>query len=552
MTRRRLPLMLSAFSVVAMVSAAPVTGTIGQQSTAGSGRPRLVVMIVVDQMRADYIDRYQTQWTAGLRRMLDSGASFTRAAYPYGGTLTCPGHVTISTGTFPVTHGLAGNEWFDHRAKKLVSCVNDPSAKPVAFGGGVGHEFSGPRNLETRTFADELRRQSKRQPWIVSVGLKPRTAIALAGRGSSSTIAVWEEDDGTWATSTAYTKVPWPEVDEYVRAHPIADAYGQLWNRVRPVEWYVGPDDGAGEASPAPWSRTFPHPLESESGKPDSTFVTAWERSPWSDAYIADLGYTLTEKFGLGTAADRTDLLALSFPAADNAGHQFGPTSHEVQDVFVRLDAQLGRLLDLLDKQVGPDKYVVALTSDHGVALLPEQGKLTGRVPGSALRDAVQQTLSKALGPGTYVAGQTVGNIFLSAGVADRLRARPGLIQSVKMALFATGAIQRVLWGDELTGSMGTRDPVLDAWRLSYVPGRNGEFIVVPKHNWLMQETGTTHGTPYDYDQRVPILFFGASIRPGKYASTATPADIAPTLASIVGIRMTQAEGWALTDAIQR
>jgi predicted AlkP superfamily pyrophosphatase or phosphodiesterase len=318
---------------------------------------------------------------------------------------------------------------------------------------------------------------------------------------------------------------------------------------------YVGVDDGPGEASPAPWGRTFPHPLVSESGNPDAAFVTAWERSPWTDAYIAGLGLAVAEKVGAGKMAGGTDLLALSFPAVDNAGHQFGPASHEVQDVLMRLDAQLGRVLDQLDAQVGPDQYVVALTADHGVAFLPEQVNppgAAGRFENTALRNAVEQTLSRALGPGKYVAGQTNGNLFLASGVADRLRARPGLVQTVRSALLATGGVDRVYWGDDLTGSIATTDPFLDAWRLSYVIGRSGDFIVVPKRGWILQKDGTTHGTPYDYDQRVPILFYGAGVRAGRYAGTATPADIAPTLAALAGIRMTQAEGWVLREALVR
>jgi hypothetical protein len=538
------------------LAAALLAQTPADPPRAGTGPPRLVVLVVVDQMRADYIDRYQHQWTAGLRRLVDGGASFIRAAYPYGGTVTCPGHVTISTGAFPATHRIPANEWFDYRANRLVQCFHDPSAAPVAFGGGTGREFSGPRNLRRRTFADELREQSGRQPWIVSVALKPRSAIALAGQGSSSTIAVWEEDDGTWATSTAYARVPWPAVDEYVKANPIAGVYGEVWNRVRPLELYVGPDDGAGEASPEPWGRTFPHPLVSKSGQPDAAFISTWERSPWTDAYVAGLGLALADKAGLGRNAGGTDLLALAFPGADSVGHQYGPTSHEIQDVLIRLDAHLGKLLDQLDAQIGPDQYVVALTSDHGVGVLPEQlgllGGVSGRLDRSVLGAAVEKALSQAFGPGTYVAGQTIGNIYLTSGVADRLRARPGLISSVKAALLETGGVGRVFWADELTGSRGTTDPFLDAWRLSYVAGRSGDFLVVPKRNWILQASGTTHGSPYEYDQRVPILFYGAGIRPGRYTGTATPADIAPTLAALAGIRMTQAEGWPLTDALLR
>jgi hypothetical protein len=188
------------------------------------------------------------------------------------------------------------------------------------------------------------------------------------------------------------------------------------------------------------------------------------------------------------------------------------------------------------------------------VAPLPEQAAprtVAGRIEGATLRAAVEQALTRGLGPGKYVANQTTGHVYLAAGVADRVRSRPGLIQTVKAALLATGGVERVFWGDELTGSIATADPFLDAWRLSYVSGRSGDFILVPKRNWVPLRDGTTHGSPYEYDQRVPIVFYGAGVRAGRYASTATPADIAPTLAAMAGIRMTQAEGWVLRDAIR-
>jgi predicted AlkP superfamily pyrophosphatase or phosphodiesterase len=522
---------------------------------ARKGPPRLVVLIVVDQMRADYVDRYAHQWTGGLRRIFEGGAYFTRAAYLYGGTVTCPGHATISTGAQPIEHGMVGNEWFDYKAKKLVPCMNDPSVTSIPFGGGKGTEHHSPRNLMRPTFTDELRRQIRPHPRIVSVALKPRSAIALAGHPGANTMAVWEEDDGTWATSDAYTKVPWPEVNEYVQAHPVTAAYGEVWNRVLPVNAYVGPDDGPGEASPVPWGRTFPHPLISRSGKPDNAYVTTWERSPWSDAYVTGLVMHLAQKLELGTGAG-TDVLAMSFPSLDTVGHQFGPTSHEVQDVLVRLDGHLGRLLDLLDTQVGRGEYVLALSADHGTAMLPEQvptlGYGEGRISSTTFRDAIQRTLEKEWGKGTYYGGYASGNIYLQAGVADAMRARPGLIQTVKAALMATGGVARVYWRDELAGTNATSDPFLEAWRLGYYASRSGDFIVVPKRDWLFVLTGTSHGSVYEYDRRVPLVFYGAGIRPGRYDAAAAPVDLAPTLAAIVGIKMPKAEGWILSQALAR
>jgi arylsulfatase A-like enzyme len=230
--------------------------------------------------------------------------------------------------------------------------------------------------------------------------------------------------------------------------------------------------------------------------------------------------------------------------------------SHEVQDVLVRLDGHVGRLFELLDAQVGSGRYTVVLTSDHGVARLPEQAGmekgLAGRLPGAELRAAVEQALGRELGRGTYTAAYADGQIFLQAGLAATLQARPAAVQAVKAALFATGAVDRVFWREELTRIPPSADPFLEGWRLSYVDGRSGDFVVIPKRQWLFQKSGTNHGSAYEYDQRVPIIFFGAGIRPGRYTSTASPADIAPTLSALIGIEMPQAEGWVLREALIR
>ena len=191
--------------------------------------PKLVVILVMDQFRADYIDLYGGRWTQGLRRIIDKGAYFTRAAYPYAGTVTCAGHATIGTGTFPATHGMTGNAWFDRLTKRMMPCVADVNATAVAFAGATGKERNSPDALKVPTFSDELQRQLPNRPRVVSVALKPRSAITLGGRGDDDTVVVWEEDDGTWSTSDAYTKTPWPDVDDFVRKHPISKDYGQTW-----------------------------------------------------------------------------------------------------------------------------------------------------------------------------------------------------------------------------------------------------------------------------------------------------------------------------------
>jgi predicted AlkP superfamily pyrophosphatase or phosphodiesterase len=517
--------------------------------------PKLVVILVMDQFRADYVDLYGSRWTQGLRRLIDKGAYFTRAAYPYAGTVTCAGHATIGTGTFPATHGMTGNAWFDRLTKRMMPCVADVNVSDLAFGGGTAKERYSADSLKVPTFSDELQKQLPNRPRVVSVALKPRSAITLGGRGDDDTVVVWEEDDGTWATSDAYTKTPWSDVDAFVRKHPISKDYGQTWLYMRPANTYLFTDDGIGEAQPAGWTRAFPHMLDSPSGLADATFVSRWERSPWSDEYVLDLALSLLDSRQLGQR-DTTDFLSLSLPGLDLVGHAYGPRSHEVQDVLARADRTVGRLIDALDAKVGAGRYTLAFSSDHGVATIPEQllanRESAGRVATGAIRTAVENTVAKFLGPGGYFGGLENQQISLMPGTIDKLNATAGAVDALRNALRDVSGVWRVLSADELADTAPTSDEIVRAWRLSYVPGRSGDFAFVPHRNWIVGASGTTHGTPYDYDQRVPLVLYGAGIKPGRYTSAASPADIAHSLGALTGVKMPNPGGRPLTEAIQR
>lgn len=518
--------------------------------------PKLVVILVMDQFRADYVDMYSPRWTSGLRRLLREGAVFTRAAYNYGGTLTCAGHATIGTGAFPATHGMTGNAWYDRTTRRVVQCAADPAATSVPFGGATGRERYSAANLRIPTYSDELQRQAAGGPRVVALALKPRSAIMLGGRGDDDSVVVWEEDDGTWATSDAFTKTPWPDVDEFVRAHPLAAAYGESWTKMRPPQTYRFTDDAVGEGQPGGWTRMFPHPLDSAAGKPDGVFVSRWERSPWSDEYLVDMAIHLVETRQLGRR-QATDFLSISLPALDLVGHEYGPNSHEVQDVLARADRAIGKLLDALDDKVGEGRYTLGFSSDHGVATIPEQlaarGQSAGRVVTNEITRAVEATVAKYLGPGTYVGRLEGMQLSLTPGTVDRLRETAGALDAVRDAIQQVNGISRVHGPDEVQGSGATDDETLRAWRLSYAPGRSGDFMLTPEPNWLIRGgTGTTHGTPHEYDRRVPVMLFGAGIRRGSYSSAATPADIVPTFAALTGVTLSHANGRALTEALAR
>ncbi|HET9370332.1 MAG TPA: alkaline phosphatase family protein [Vicinamibacterales bacterium] len=542
------PWMAAVFTLGA--GSALLAGTPVPQAPQTGGPPRLIVVLVSDQFRADYVTRYSKQWTKGLRRLLDQGAVFTEAAYPFFVTKTCAGHSTIGTGRFPASHGMIDNSWYDRATRRSRVCTDDPSATAVPFAGGAARERHGVSQMQGWTLADEVRRHTNDRSRVVTLSLKPRSAIGLAGRPGPGVMAIWKEDNGPWSTSTVYAQTPWPDVDDFVKAHPVADAFGTTWDRMLPVASYLNDDDGPGEGARA----VFPYRLVGNNNIPDSTFQEAWEKSPLSNAYLGEMAKMLVERQALGQR-DTTDFLGVSFSALDLVGHTTGPRSHEVQDVMVQLDVVIGDLLATLDRLVGKDRYVVAFSSDHGVPDLPEQitadGGEAGRIRTAAIRDAIETALDRLIDDATWIANITTPYIYFAVDRNERVETAAGGRDAVTRAILSVPGIERVVWPNEIRAADG-RDPLLLALRRSYFDGRSGDVAFVIKRNWVPQATGTTHGSPYDYDQRVPLIIAGPGITAGSYKNAATPADIAPTLAHLAGVPMTQTDGRVLREALTR
>lgn len=514
--------------------------------------PPLVVLVVVDQFRADYVQRYGGLWTKGLRRLIDRGAYFPLAAYPYSGTLTCAGHSTIGTGAFPRTHGMIANTWYDRETKKSMACTQDAAATSVGYGGLTGTEHHSPKWLATNTFADELRNQLSVTPKIASLSLKARSAIGMAGHAGD--LVVWFEDAGLWASSTAYTKTPQPAFSAYAEKNAIAKQYGRVWDRLLPAASYQFTDEGVGEQKPDDGSVLFPHPQTRPGGKPDQLFYTNWERTPFVDEALTDMAITFSDGFGKGKG---TDMLAVSYSALDYVGHRFGPKSHEVQDVLLRLDVQLGKLFDVLDQRVGAGQYVVALTADHGVAPIPEQVSAEGLDAGRFTGAAISAKIVAAFTPfATDAADPVLSNngtdVYFSPAALAVIRSNPAARKAVEDAALSAPGVARAYWGDELAQGASGDDAIKRAEILSYMADRSGDLMLVPKQYWMATSGGTTHGSPNIYDQRVPIMLMGFGIRPGRYLTTTSPADVAPTFAYLTGITLPRAEGRPLTEAVVR
>jgi predicted AlkP superfamily pyrophosphatase or phosphodiesterase len=524
----------------------------------GSG-PKLVVLLVVDQMRADYIDRYSPQWTKGLRRMLTGGAWFRRAAQPYFNTVTCVGHSSISTGTYPSSNGIVGNVWYERDTNKRVACAEDSTATTVSYGGPVAGGFSAIR-LRMPTLADELRVQTPGPTRVVTMSMKERTAITLAGQRADA-VTWFNPTARGLVTSSAFTKEPVPWVQAFAKANPIEADFATPWSLALPADRYLFDDIGIGEKPPAFWTNSFPHPLTGKPGTPEQQAYLAWEGSPFSDRYLGKFAMAAVDALKLGDGRG-TDFLGISFSALDLVGHDFGPNSHEVQDVLVRLDETIGTLLSYLDKTVGEGNYVVALSSDHGVSEIPEQvrarGNDAGRASANAVAAAATSSLEKALGPGDYLQSFSQSDIYLTPDGLKKLRGNVEAREALMKALGAVPGVEKAFFGDSLAqlAAGGDADALLVA--RSYFPGRSGDIVVVPRPNWFfVSDDGTpnpgladTHGTLYQYDRNVPVLLLGAGIKPGEYWRPVAPLDIAPTLAALCGITLPRADGAALAEAL--
>src|SRR6266436_4463639 len=524
--------------------------------------PKLVVLLVVDQMRGDYVDKFLGQWTAGLKRLVEEGAWFRDAAYPYAATETCVGHATISTGAFPSTHGMVANAWWDRKEQKMVTCTSDPdpNVQNIGYAGATPKGADTAWRMAVPSFAEELKFQTSGATRIVTFSLKARAAITMAGHKAD---AVTWFDSGAWVTSSPYGTQPF--IEEQAKSHPAKADFGKTWSLSLPETAYWYGEKALGAVPPDGWGLTFPHPLRGKTGvgEPDNTFYEQWASSPYADTALTELAEKAVDALKLGNS-NGTDFLAVSYSSVDYIGHEFGPRSREIQDILVRLDKDLGNLFAHLDQKVGRGNYVVALSADHGVVPIPEDMQKTGADAGVLHLPEVQERIEIALESLNYpkptVARITGSDVYFAPDVYKKLQADSNAMSYVLLAIGTAPGVAAVYRAEELRDRPATQTPTLRAFALSYFPGRSGDLFILPKPYWLLDSTpagkprsyGTGHGVPYNYDQHVPVLLMGFGIQPGQYFQPITPADIAPTFAALCGITLASRDGHILADALKK
>lgn len=503
-------------------------------------KPKLVVTILIDQFRPDYLQRFRPYFgDGGFNLLLQGGANFAGARYEHAVTSTCPGHAVVLTGSYGNVNGIISNEWYDAATGREVYCAGDSLAKVI----GVKKEGRSPRNLIGYTVGDELKLASAGRSRVIAVGGKDRSAIMLGGHLADA--AYWPVDT-LFVSSTYYLK----ELPEWARrfnGSGAMSAYaGKVWERLLPVAEYdaFGPDDVAGEENVGARGRVFPHRLD-ELAPSLENFVTSFEYSPFHNEVVAEFAMKALVEEGLGRDAV-PDLLAISLSAVDRVGHAYGPHSQEVMDMVIRTDRLLERLFALVDKQVGLANTLIVLTADHGVAPLPElieaikPGAGRGhRVNPATIAAAVKARLDRRFGalaapgwivfhepPWIYLNASALQRRGISVETAEReARAAVEKVTGVQQAITATEL--RLL-------NQAPQSPAA----FSFHPARSGNIYYSMRPYWLVEahETGASHGTPWSYDARVPLLWFGAGISPGTHSGMVGVADVAPTLAYLLGI----------------
>jgi hypothetical protein len=498
------------------------------------------VAIAVDQLRADYMDRFRPFFSrSGFNLFLQRGASFAEARYEHATTSTCPGHAVILTGSYGSVNGIIANEWYDVKKGRQEYCAADATVRLI----GVNLEGRSPRNLGGATVGDLLKISTGGQSRVVTVSAKDRSAIMLGGHLADA--AYWMEDT-LFVTSTYYRPAMPGWAREFNASGKVSSYFGKKWERLLPAPAYemVGPDDVPAESDEAGMGRTFPHTI---AGGPaiGEVFVEAFDQSPFSNDVVADFAMRAVAAEGLGRDTV-TDLLGISFSANDRVGHSYGPDSHEVMDVTIRLDRTLGRLFGYLDRTVGIANVVMVLTADHGVAPLPEEfqrlhpGASARRFHPAAVDTVVNAALEARYGPAPvpgWVVYHDQPQIYLNLAA---LRAKKAAVEEAERiaqaAVMSVPGVHEALTATEL--AKGRAAGVRTGEVYSFHPGRSGNIYYQMAPYILVDDgpTGTGHGTPWAYDQQVPLLWFGSRIVPGIRQTPATVADIAPTLSALLGL----------------
>lgn len=499
--------------------------------------PRLVVMIVIDQLPSWSFDAQRTALDGGIARMLEHGAYWPRAAYPYATTNTAPGHATLATGTTPNEHGIVGNRWFDRALGRKIEVADDPATpvwNPVT--GDRSERGVSSKRLLVDGLADALH-AARPDARAVSIAWKPRAAVLQLGRKPD--LAMWFDGKaGAMTTSAAYADAVAPWIGALAQASLRDPARTTAWQPLdaRTAQLSGRPDDAVDESDPLGLDHVFPHDA---STTPVPNDALAW--MPLANTMTVDAAIAAVDNLALGRD-DVPDVLAVSFSAHDLAGHSWCQESWERIDHLRRIDREIGRLFEHLDVTVGRDAWAAVLTSDHGTmpsrALLRERGTTSTLYFTEDIATWVNEAASKILGPGTWVLGVTTVDVAMSDAFAKRsLAERTRVLDAVVADLLRRG-LGTVVRTDARTETCEGDDVAAMVCR-SIHPQNSGDLYVAAKQWDVLNDDHTecsAHGSPWAYDREVPIVVMAPGVHAGARTETPSMLQIAPTIAALLGV----------------
>lgn len=495
--------------------------------------PRMVVGIVVDQMRYDYLYRYYDKYQeGGFRRMLREGFNCRDHHYHYSNTSTGPGHASVYTGSAPAIHGILGNDWFVRSLNKNINCVGDSTVT------GVGTSAKGkgsPGNLLVTTMTDQLRIANNFRSKTISVALKDRSAVLPGGHTSNG--SYWYDGKtGNFVTSSYYMQQLPDWVRQFNERKLPQEYLSRGWQTLLPLNEYVESTadlQSYEQGIEGNELAAFPYVL-SPSG-PDLIGST-----PWGNTLTKEMAFAAIKAEQLGK--DRfTDFLALSFSAPDGVGHGFGPNSVEQQDLYLRLDRELAELFTFLDGWCGKGNYTVFLTADHGVVDVPEfsnEHKLPGgRYASAEIQTRLRTDLEKAFGGKHFVQAISNGQVYLDK---KQMKANGVTIDAV-LEVFRQSVADIPVIANVVNLQKLADEPLTEFQRQlmmnDYNPKRSGDLLIVMQPHWIGRaKYGTSHGSPYNYDTQVPFVLFGWGVKHGETFQRTYISDIAPTISALLHI----------------
>jgi predicted AlkP superfamily pyrophosphatase or phosphodiesterase len=526
-----------ALALLVVVGAAPAV-----QAAATSPPPKLVLQITVDQLRGDLLPRYRSRFgKGGFNLLMDRGVTYANAHYETANTVTCAGHAVLVTGADVAQHGIAGNNWFERETGKNVYCVDDDRYPPV---GEPAKKGMSPARLTSSTIGDEI---------VIASGHRAR-AFAVAGKDRSSIVpgghlgkSFWMSDiTGGVATSKYY----YESLPDWVTAWNDRKQFTTYrqggWTLMYPLNTYVNASLSANTYAhvKAKMTQSFPHALTDLS---DAELVKALRFTPYLDELTADFARELITHEKLG-ATGVTDYLSISFSATDYVGHSFGPNSVESEDNLLHLDATLTKLFAFIDKTIGLRNTIIVLSADHGADDVPEERKAEGydaeRIGGEKFRARLNALLKDRLyGADGLVAAVIPPNVYLDRAKIAAAHLDAAVVESTLADAVRTevpGVAFAFTRSDLLAGRIG-HTALLDRVQRAFHPTRSGDLVVIQKQFWYFDDDpdyyAAMHGSPYSYDTFVPILLLAPGVKPATVREPTAPAQIAPTLATLLRIR---------------